>query len=374
MRRQSRRKDVRLHHRPVQPGQWVILQGMPVTRPSRIAADLLDDKEDPEAVAHVIADAIRSIYDYPGTFADALAHHAARFGLRRGDGLALLRWLLDLVGDPESSRWMAEAGAHVARSSGEHNRAPPYGALAGELDRALPELQGERCGHDGHPSRWPTATSGQVSGKRGEAQVTGRPSSRTSSTARYRCSTTPSSTSIRRPPHHDQADRSEADSTQKNRQPARSVAHLPELLSASYRNRVRKLSPRNRNQRVQHLPGPHTRRQQRALARPLARQGSRNAARQRLRWSEGMITGGVEPPTFRFSGVAITLVLPRPRWMGGGCRASAVGIGCRRCRQDHASNMVCLVAVPCRLPRIRRPFPAKHRVDSQQMSHNVLCH
>jgi hypothetical protein len=103
---------------------------MPVTRPSRVAADLLADKEDPEAVAQVIADAIRSIYDYPGKFADALAPHAARFGLRRGDGLALLRWLLDLVGDPETSRWMQEARAHVARSSAEHDGKPSAGPMA----------------------------------------------------------------------------------------------------------------------------------------------------------------------------------------------------------------------------------------------------
>ena len=130
VRRQSRRKDVRLHHRPVQPGEWVVLHGMPVTRPSRIAADLLDDKEDPEAVGQVIADALRAVSDFPGTFADALGPHAARFGLRRGDGLALLRWLLDTVGDPETSRWMDEARAHIARSSGEHNRTLPAGPRA----------------------------------------------------------------------------------------------------------------------------------------------------------------------------------------------------------------------------------------------------
>ena len=130
VRRQSRRKDVRLHHRSVSPSEWIVLHGMPVTRPSRVAADLLADKEDPEAVAQVIADAIRSIHDYPGTFADALAPHAARFGLRRGDGLALLRWLLDLVGDPETSRWMQEARAHVARSSAERDGKPSAGPIA----------------------------------------------------------------------------------------------------------------------------------------------------------------------------------------------------------------------------------------------------
>jgi hypothetical protein len=108
-RRQSRRSDVRLHKRTVEAGEWVDLRGLPVTRPSRIASDLLYDREDPEAVAHLIVDAIRSAYDDPGTFAAALAPHAARFGLRPGDGLGLLRWLLDLVGDPETPRWMDEA-------------------------------------------------------------------------------------------------------------------------------------------------------------------------------------------------------------------------------------------------------------------------
>jgi hypothetical protein len=116
-RRQSRRPDVRLHHRQVADGEWVSLRGLPVTRPSRIAADLLADREDPEAVAHIVADAIRGAYDNPGTFADALAPHAAKFGLRRQDGLALLRWLLDLVGDPRTPEWMGEARAHGDRAA-----------------------------------------------------------------------------------------------------------------------------------------------------------------------------------------------------------------------------------------------------------------
>src|SRR5436305_751747 len=42
-----------------------------------------------------------------------------------------------------------------------------------------------------------------------------------------------------------------------SREPGRSVAHLPELLSASHQNRVRKLSPRNRNQGVHDQPESH---------------------------------------------------------------------------------------------------------------------
>jgi predicted transcriptional regulator of viral defense system len=114
-RKQSRRADVRLHHRQLGTGEWIQLRGLLVTRPARIATDLLGENEDPGAVAQIVADAIRAVYDYPGTFAEALAPHAARFGLRRGDGLALLRWLLDLVGDPETSRWMTEARDSVRR-------------------------------------------------------------------------------------------------------------------------------------------------------------------------------------------------------------------------------------------------------------------
>lgn len=112
-RRQSRRPDVRLHQRRVTRGEWISLRGLLVTRPSRIASDLLSDREDPEAVAHVIADAIREVYDYPGTFAGSLAPHAAQFGLRRRDGIALLGWLLDLVSDPDTPKWMKEARAHL---------------------------------------------------------------------------------------------------------------------------------------------------------------------------------------------------------------------------------------------------------------------
>ena len=114
-RRQTRHRDVRLHVLHLDVGEWVSHGGLLVTVPSRIAADLLADHEDPEAVAQLVADAIRAVYDYPGTFADRLAPYAARFGLRRDDGIGLLRWFLGLVGDPDSSRWIEEAEAHEVR-------------------------------------------------------------------------------------------------------------------------------------------------------------------------------------------------------------------------------------------------------------------
>ena len=64
-----------------------------------------------------MADAIRGNYDYPGVFTDSLAAQASRFGLRRSDGLGVMRWLLDLVGDPGTPRWLDEARAYLERES-----------------------------------------------------------------------------------------------------------------------------------------------------------------------------------------------------------------------------------------------------------------
>lgn len=118
-RKQSRRDDVRLHRGHLPENGWITLQGLPVTRPFQIAADLLAEREDPGAVGQLIADALRPVYDYPGTIASAIAPYAAAHGLRRGDGLGLLRWLLDLTGDPERQTWLDEASDTDADLTGE---------------------------------------------------------------------------------------------------------------------------------------------------------------------------------------------------------------------------------------------------------------
>jgi hypothetical protein len=52
-----------------------------------------------------------------------------------------------------------------------------------------------------------------------------------------------------------------------------------------------------------------------------------------IAWSDRVVRGGVEPPTFRFSGVADIQVGACHRSVDG-CRCtSMVGVGCRRCRQ-----------------------------------------
>jgi len=110
-RRQTRRSDVRLHLRRYQVDDCRRHEGLLLTRPARIVGDLLAEREDPGAVGHLIADALRRDLDQPGRMAKSLMPHAGNFGLPRSDGVALLRWLLELVGDPATDSWLRTAHA-----------------------------------------------------------------------------------------------------------------------------------------------------------------------------------------------------------------------------------------------------------------------
>ena len=154
-RHQTRRADVRLHRRALKDTEWIMLRGLPVSRPSRIASDLLYDAEDPAAVAQIISESLRGVFDYPSTVAEALAPHAAKFGLRRGDGVGLLRWMLELTGDPEIDFWLSEAQSniseHAGRERGPGNRRRVSAAVSryatpGDFRAALEErLSGWRA-------------------------------------------------------------------------------------------------------------------------------------------------------------------------------------------------------------------------------------
>ena len=106
-RRQSRRPDVRLHRCQLDEHEWIRHAGLLVTRPARIAADLLADHEDPAAVGYAIADALRAGQETPSATTEALARLATRFRLPPGDGVGVLAWLLDLTDVPERDQWLA---------------------------------------------------------------------------------------------------------------------------------------------------------------------------------------------------------------------------------------------------------------------------
>ena len=117
-RRQTRRPDVRLHQAALGDTDWTKQSGLPVTRPARTAFDLLVTREDPEAVGHVIADALRASHEKPAEIAAHLVPAAHRVGLRAGDGVGVMRWLLGLTSDERVPGWVDEAWRELLAAAG----------------------------------------------------------------------------------------------------------------------------------------------------------------------------------------------------------------------------------------------------------------
>ncbi|MQA13097.1 MAG: hypothetical protein GEV09_02715 [Pseudonocardiaceae bacterium] len=109
VRRQTRRRDVRLHRRQIPESDWLVLHGLPATHASRMIADLIADHHEPEAVAQVVRDVLDRRHGQPRTVADKLGPLAARFNLRSGDGAALLDLLLAISGDPNRAQLVTQA-------------------------------------------------------------------------------------------------------------------------------------------------------------------------------------------------------------------------------------------------------------------------
>ncbi len=109
VRRQSRRRDIRLHRGTLGGADVLMLHGLPATVAGRMIGDLLADHVDPVAVAQIVSQVLTHLYDYPRTVADRLAPFAARFGLRRGDGIGALDHMLRLAGSRERELLVAEA-------------------------------------------------------------------------------------------------------------------------------------------------------------------------------------------------------------------------------------------------------------------------
>lgn len=71
--------------------------------------DLLADHIGPGSVAQITVELLDKVLDYPRVVAEAIAPHAAKFGLRRGDGVALLDHLLSLARYPDKQRMVVTA-------------------------------------------------------------------------------------------------------------------------------------------------------------------------------------------------------------------------------------------------------------------------
>jgi len=87
-RRQTRRPDVWLRIGHVGAGEWELVDGLPVTRPHRIVADLLARHEDGSAIAAIAAQAVQRGLVSRRELAAAVAPYAPRYRLDDGDQLA----------------------------------------------------------------------------------------------------------------------------------------------------------------------------------------------------------------------------------------------------------------------------------------------
>ncbi len=111
VRRQSRRRDVRLHRGTVEDQDRLVLHGLPATRAGRTVADLLADHVDPTAVAQIIDEVLTYVHESPSTVAEKIAPFAGRFGLHAGDSVGLLDHMLRLAGSPRREVLLEEARA-----------------------------------------------------------------------------------------------------------------------------------------------------------------------------------------------------------------------------------------------------------------------
>lgn len=84
------RRDVRLVAAPLRPDEWEVVDGLPLTRPHRIVADLLNDAHDGSHVGTVALDALRQGQVTEAELVAALAPFAEGFGCAPNDGADLL--------------------------------------------------------------------------------------------------------------------------------------------------------------------------------------------------------------------------------------------------------------------------------------------
>lgn len=116
VRKQTRRAELRLHRGRLADDEVTLHEGLPVTTVARTIVDLVAAGHDGGHVAGVLASAVRARRVDPAALAPLLAPHAARFGLPRHDGPALVAHLLDLGGVTEDVD--ADRVAAAARSAG----------------------------------------------------------------------------------------------------------------------------------------------------------------------------------------------------------------------------------------------------------------
>lgn len=128
-RKQSRRPDIKLHRGHLAPGEWTVVDGLPVTTVARTIADLAAARVDGGHLASVVRDALTVKQVSDQVLSAALAPHAQRYGAPAGDGEALL------------ARFIQESGVSVPLGRAvELSGVGSLAASAAQLVASSPEM------------------------------------------------------------------------------------------------------------------------------------------------------------------------------------------------------------------------------------------
>lgn len=100
-RKQTRRPDIRIHRGRVGPGEWTVVDGLPVTTAIRTVDDLAADRIDGGHLAGVVRDALTRQQVDDQELIAVLRRHAHHYSAPMGDGEALLTRLLQESGISE---------------------------------------------------------------------------------------------------------------------------------------------------------------------------------------------------------------------------------------------------------------------------------
>jgi hypothetical protein len=99
-RRQLRRDDVRLRVLATMPGRdWRVVQGLPVSRVSRVVADLLAEHEDGSAIARICQDAVAASLLDAAQLTEVIAPFSRTYGAPSADAFVAELLSLDLGRD-----------------------------------------------------------------------------------------------------------------------------------------------------------------------------------------------------------------------------------------------------------------------------------
>lgn len=106
-RKQTRDRQVRLHRRLLEPQEWTLALGLPVTTVLTTIRDLAAAQIDGGHLAGVVRDAVTDHHLGVDEVAGVLSLYAHHYGAPLGQGAVLLQRMLEMAGVPDSAQAVA---------------------------------------------------------------------------------------------------------------------------------------------------------------------------------------------------------------------------------------------------------------------------